>query len=106
MPLPIDPSKLDLGPHYLRVVGRLRPEVTPAQAQAEMSVIAARLAQQNPEYSKGESAEVVAMHEQVVGRIRPTLLTLLAAVGVVVLIACGNVANLLLVRASARATDA
>ncbi|MGH9937327.1 MAG: ABC transporter permease, partial [Blastocatellia bacterium] len=101
-PLPIDPNKLDRGPHYLRVVGRLKPEVTLGQAQAEMSAIAARLAQQYPEKIAGHGVKLEPLRDVIVGNIGSTLFILLGAVGFVLLIACANVANLLLARVGVR----
>ena len=89
-------------PHYLSVVGRLAPGATLEQAQQELVGITARLAQEYPDINRGLSANVVALHDQAVGRVRPALVLLLAGVGVVLLMACVNVANLLLARSVAR----
>jgi putative ABC transport system permease protein len=101
-PIAFNPATASRGGHYIGVIARMKDGVSLEQARAEMKTIAERLAVQYPKNSANESAETVLLHDQIVGPIRPMLLTLLAAVAVVVLIACANVANLLLVRASVR----
>jgi len=86
----------------LRVIAHLKPGVTQDQAQSEMRSIEESLAQQYPDVDTGCSAKIVALRDQLVGDIRTTLLTLLTAVAFVLLIACANVANLLLARAAGR----
>jgi macrolide transport system ATP-binding/permease protein len=88
--------------HNLDGVGRLRNGVTVEAASADMKTIAAQLALQYPGSNKGQSASVVPLSEIVVGKLRPTLLTLLAGAGLLLLIACVNVASLVLVRAESR----
>jgi len=107
-PIAFDPEALSenrRGEHYLGVVARLKPGVTLAQAQANMDVIARRLQEKNPaQYPprSGWGVRLTPLLEEMVEDTRPALLMLLGAVALLLVIACANVANLLLARASAR----
>ncbi|HZR78672.1 MAG TPA: ABC transporter permease [Chthoniobacterales bacterium] len=100
-PLVADRVK-DRGSHFLRMVGRLKGGASVKQASAEVSAIASRMEKGYPDTNTSRSYYAIPLHRDLVGDVRPALLTILAAVFFVLLIACSNVANLLLARATQR----
>ena len=90
------------GTHFLQVAGRLRDDTSLEQAQAELTTIARRLEEAFPDSNTGSTMRIVSLVDDTVGNVRTALLLVLSAVGFVLLIACANVTNLLLARASTR----
>ncbi|HYC49538.1 MAG TPA: ABC transporter permease [Gemmatimonadaceae bacterium] len=102
-PWQVDPANRGSHSHY--ALGRIRDGVTMEQAAAELDAIAGRLAKQYPEMNTGFGGTAVALHERIVGKSDKPLYAIFGAVMLVLLIACANVANLLLVRASSRESE-
>ncbi|HUE76610.1 MAG TPA: ABC transporter permease [Longimicrobiales bacterium] len=102
LPLAMDPSSPSRGAIFLRVVGKLAPGVSLERARAEVSSIAARLEAEHPDYNTGVGGRIEPLRDVLVGDVRLGLLVLFGGVGAVLLIACVNLANLLLARGARR----
>ena len=95
-------QRANRGSHFLRVLGRLKPGASLAQAQTDIDTLAARATEQYPQSNTGVGATVVSLRESVVGDVRLPLIVLLGVVALIQLMVCANIGNLLLARASAR----
>ena len=103
-PIRIDPSRAPRGMIVLRVLGKLKPGIAVAQAQAGMAAVAAQLEREDSEWERARVA-VIPLHDDLVGNIRQMLLVLTLAVALVLCIACANVMSLLLARAADRGRE-
>jgi putative ABC transport system permease protein len=104
-PLQMDPAKASRTDYFLHSVARLKPGVSTAQATAEVQSLLDQIHRENPGANNGWGVRAVPIRDFMAGRYRTAVITLLAAVGFLLLIACANVSNLLLVKASARVRE-
>ena len=102
---PAEPSNVNRTAFNYKVVARLRPDVSLEQAQAGLTALAANLAREYPQSNKNKSFTPVPLRDQLAGPVRTTLWWLLASAGLLLLLACANVSNLMLARASARSRE-
>lgn len=105
MPYQFETVNANRGGHFIRAVGRLRDDATVDQARAELSAIAARLERDHPGDNTNQGVAVAALHGAMVADARPALMLLAAAVGFVLLVACANLANLLLAQGASRRAE-